>query len=103
MVVIRRELPRTKVAGLAVRAGRIGAHEGSPLPCTTPAADRLCLYRVHEFLARRASGGSPDLLLWCALELAADRPDEAEQLAPQCGNDLLLGLTAHQQRSVACM
>ena len=43
MVVIRRELPRTKDAGPAVKACRIGNDEDSPLPCATPAADRLCL------------------------------------------------------------
>ena len=31
MVVIRRELPRTRVAGLATGAGRIVSLEGSPL------------------------------------------------------------------------
>jgi hypothetical protein len=58
MVVIRRELPRTSVAGLAVKAGRIEQDEDSPLPCAIPAADRLCLDRVHEFLAHRLLGGS---------------------------------------------
>ena len=52
MVVIRRELPRTKIAGPAKKACRIGAHEDSPLPCAIPAADPWCLYRVHVMWIR---------------------------------------------------
>src|SRR5271170_673327 len=48
MVVIRRELPRTSLAGPAKKACRIGGHEDSPLPCAIPAADPWCLYRVHK-------------------------------------------------------
>ncbi len=48
MVVIRRELPRTRIAGPAMKAWRIDLHEDSPLPCAIPAADPWCLYRVHD-------------------------------------------------------
>jgi len=43
MVVIRRERPRTRIAGQAVKACRIGAHEDSPLPCAySPFKRRAC-------------------------------------------------------------
>src|SRR5579864_4588064 len=100
MVVIRRELPRTNGASLAAMGLSHRRCEGSPLPCATPAADRLCLYRAHELLAGHASGGPPYLLGLCALELAADRPDEAEQLSAHRGDHLLLGLPARQQRPI---
>ena len=90
MVVIRRELPRTKSAGRAVKAGRIGGVEDSPAPCAIPAADHLCLCRVHG-ICRGASGGALELL--CSLrtlELNANRPDEAAQLSAYGGNNLLL-------------
>ena len=41
MVVIRRELPRTTGAGSVHELARIGSDEGSPLPWTLAAADRL--------------------------------------------------------------
>src|SRR6185437_5051521 len=88
MVVIRRELPGTRNAGPAAGACRIGGHEDSPLPCATPAADRLCLYRAHG-TSLRASGGAAYLLLeWCALEFAAYRPDKAQQLTAERRDDL---------------
>jgi hypothetical protein len=59
MVVIRRELPRANGAGPAAVGLSHRRIEDSPLPCATPAADRLCLYRAHEFLAGHASGGLP--------------------------------------------
>ncbi len=78
MVVIRRELPRTKDAGQGAMACRIESHEDSPLPCATPAADRLCLCRVHAFLADRVSGSAAHLLDLGAFDLAANRPDKAQ-------------------------
>jgi hypothetical protein len=79
MVVIRRELPRTKGAGPAVEGLSHRSGEDSPLPRAIPAADRLCLVRVHELLAGRLLG-SPAYLsrVSGALELAADRPDKAQ-------------------------
>jgi hypothetical protein len=103
MVVIRRELPRTNGAGLATVGLSHRRGEDSPLPCATPAADRLCLYRSHEFIAGYASGGSPNLLGLCTLELAADRPDEAEQLSAERSDHLLLGFATGQQRAIARM
>jgi hypothetical protein len=48
IIVIRRELPRTRGAGPAMKACRIAAHEDSPLPCAIPAADHWCLYEIHS-------------------------------------------------------
>ena len=103
MVVIRRELPRTSGADPAAMGLSHSGDEDSPLPCAAPAADRLCLYRVHELLAAsRPSGSSPYLPL-VTLELTADRPDEAEQLPAESGDDLLLVFTLGQQRSITGM
>ena len=78
MVVIRRELPRTSVAGPAVKVCRIEADEDSPLPWATPAADRLCLDRVHENFADCAASGSlTERARVSALDFTADRPDKA--------------------------
>jgi hypothetical protein len=92
MVVIRRQLPRTNGAGLATVGLSHRRGEDSPLPCATPAADRLCLYRSHEFIAGYASGGSPNLLGLCTLELAADRPDEPSNSRPSAVTTFCLGL-----------
>src|SRR4051794_5258087 len=63
IIVIRRELPRTRGAGPAIEACRIAAHEDSPLPCAIPAADHWCLYEVHGGLRCVAdSGGAANLL-----------------------------------------
>ena len=103
MIVIRRELPRTNGADPAAVGLSHSGDEDSPLPCAAPAADRLCLDRVHELLATsHPSGSSPHLLL-VTLELTADRPDEAEQLPAQSGDDLLLVLALGQQCSITGM
>src|SRR5687767_11458991 len=105
MVVIRRELPRTRVAGPARKACRIAVHEGSPLPCAIPAADRWCLYRAHRNLARSAAvvSGSASHLLMRALDFDADRPDKPEQLPRNGGDRVLLALAARDQPRVALM
>ena len=104
MVVIRRELPRTSVAGPATKACRIGVREDSPLPCAIPAADPWCLYRVHGY-SPLTSGGplerAPGRDSLRALGRDADGPDEAEQLTAHRGDDLLLGLALCQQPRVA--
>src|ERR1039458_7229578 len=85
MVVIRRELPRTKSAGRAVKAGRIGGVEDSPAPCAIPAADHLCLCRVHR-ICRGASGGALELLCSLrALELNARRHVDERATTPHRG------------------
>jgi hypothetical protein len=84
MVVIRRERPRTKIAGQVVKAYRIRNHKASPMPCAIPAADHLCLYRVHGLSVGAVSGRALELLgarTVGAFEFNADRPDEAQQLA----------------------
>src|SRR5882762_9568084 len=104
MVVIRRELPRTRVAGPARKACRIGAHEDSPLPCAIPAADPWCLYRVHDD-SLVTSGGPLERARWSvgcgALGRYTDGPNEAEQLPAHRGNDLLFRLASGQQLRIA--
>ena len=103
MVVIRRELLRTNGAGPVATGLSHRRIEDPPLPRATPAADRLCPYRAHEFLAGHASGGPPYLLVLCALEFHTDRPDEAEQLSAERGDHLLFGLAPRQQGPVTRM
>src|SRR5258708_7781984 len=103
MVVIRRELPRTRVAGPARKACRIASSEDSPLPCAIPAADPWCLYRVHGY-SPLSSGGPLERASGClglrALSRDADGPDEAEQFTAHRGDDLLLGLAFCQQLGI---
>lgn len=94
MIVIRRELSRTRRADSAVKACRIEAHKDSPLPCATPAADRWCLYRAHR-MARHTSGSAARLPELRTFDLTADRLDKTQPLTPDCRGHLLLPPSCH--------
>jgi hypothetical protein len=100
MVVIRRELPRTRVAGKAMKASRIVSGEGSPLPCAFPAADPWCLYRVVHGYSPLTSGRplerAPGRAGLRTLGRDADVPDEAQELSAYRSDDLLLRFALRQ-------
>jgi hypothetical protein len=92
MVVIRRELPRTSSASLA--GGRSHrTDEGSPF--RMPPRPRS---HGHDADCLRALRGGA-----LALDLKANGPDKAEQLAPDGGDDVLLGLAAPREATVTTM
>src|SRR5262245_32206998 len=101
MVVIRRELPRTRVVGqargLPHRAGR-----GSSYPCP-PRPTRALFLKSHlRLLVFRLSGvASPAAALLLLLDLDSDRPDEPEQLPADGDSDLLLELALSHEAPIA--
>ena len=106
MVVSRRELPRTSIAGPAVMACRIGAYEDSPLPCAIPAADHLRLNGVHRLpaaISRRAL----ERAAWClrlrALSGNTDGPDKPQQFSADRGDHLLLRFAFGEQLRIPGM
>ena len=87
MVVIRRELPRTRSAGLA--GGRShSSDEGSPFQ--VPPRPRS--HRCHI---------SGRLRRTLAFDLNSDRPDESEQFATHGRHDVLTGLAPRREAAVA--
>ena len=76
------------------------------MPCATPAADHLCLNRVHRLIfvtSGRALERTARGLRLRALGGDADGPDEAQQLSPHGGDDLLLRFAFCQQLRVSGM
>jgi len=95
MVMIRRELPRTKCAGWGRSPFRIETDEGSPSrgSCTViGAAVQKCI------LVSISGGGFLSLFRFCC-----NGPDEAQQFAPQCCYDLILVLAAGREGLVSLM
>src|SRR5215469_5792981 len=101
IIVIRRELPRTRGAGPAVKACRIAGHEDSPLPCAIPAADHWCLCERHGVVSPLTSSGASLLLgLLVVLNFDANRPNKSQQLPRHCGHRMLLALAARCEAGV---
>src|SRR5712671_6002895 len=88
-----------------VRPGgyRIEASEDSPLPRATTAAVRLRFAPSLPCDSFGRSGGLAQRDLRFPLHVYADRPDEAEQLAPDGRDRLLFALAAPHQLHVALM
>jgi hypothetical protein len=89
MVVIRRELPRTRVANPAEKACRIAKHEGSPFRGSLGLRSRGPAFMIDEFLN--------DLRGRLSLNCDTDSPDEAKHLARHRRDDLLLVLPLRQE------
>src|SRR5580765_5817439 len=78
---------------------RIERVEGSPLPWAATVAVHWCSRFPSWSWPSLCSGSACERGTGGALDLDADGPDEAEQLAPDGSDGLLLGLAAtHQAR-----
>src|SRR5213079_2096984 len=88
MVVIRRELPRTRVAGPARGLSRRSAED--PPSRVPPDRRPLCssILIVVVLGVRAALGGGGRTACRVLLDVHADRPDKAEELAADRGHDL---------------
>src|SRR6266852_9649397 len=103
MVVIRRELPRTSVAGPARGLSRRSAEDP---PSRVPPDHRpLCSRSVIVVVlaVRAALGGSGRTAGRVLLDVHADRPDKAEELAGDRGHDLRGGFPLGEQAHVAAV
>src|SRR5947207_14058755 len=101
MVVVRRELPRTRVAGPA----RGLSHRSAEDPPSRVPPDRrpLCSSSVIVVVlaVRAALGGGGGTACRVLLDVHADRPDKAEELAADRGHDLRGGFPLGDQSHVA--
>ena len=88
MVMIRRELPRTKRAGWGRSPFRIEDEEGSPFrgPCAVIGS------AVQQNIECSSLGCFRELLLF--LGFHGNRPNEAEQFTSERGHNLVLVLAA---------
>ena len=98
MVVIRRELPRTRVAspasGLSHRSVEDPPFRG---PLDRPLIGSVFMMCGSDSDLRRAPRRGPVLLL----NMHSDGPDEAQQLAGDRGDHLLLGFALADQSAIA--
>src|SRR3989449_6264062 len=99
MVVIRRELPRTSVA----RSARGLSHRSAEGPPFRVPSDRPLIGSMNIMLGSRCPlglSGAPSRRAQTLLDVYSDRPDEAQQLARDGGDRLLLGLALADQPAV---
>src|SRR5262245_31837904 len=95
MVVIRRELPRTNIAGPA-RGLSHNRHEDPPLrvpldrPLICPAL--ISFARPWSLESLRHSSATARLFVEVLFDGHPDRPDESEQLSAHSRDHLLFGL-----------
>src|SRR5947208_1300711 len=99
MVVIRRELPRTSVA----RSARGLSHRSHEDPPFRVPSDRPLIGSMNMTLDSRLPQGlcgAPSCRAQALLDVHPDRPDEAQQLARDGGDHLLLRLALADQPAV---
>src|SRR5436190_3746943 len=101
MVVIRRELPRTRVAGPATGLSRRSAEDPpSRVPPDRRPHCSSILIRVLP-VVRAALGARGRATCGVLLDVHTDRPDKAEELAADRGHDLRGGFPLGDQSRVA--
>ena len=93
MVVIRRELPRTRVANPAAKACRIAKREGSPFRGSLGLRSRSPAFMIDGLLK--------DLRGRFSLNCDANSPDEAKHLSRHRRDHLLLVLPFRQEPHIA--
>src|SRR4051794_29483170 len=96
MVMIRRELPRTRGAGWVRRPCRIEVEEGSPFRGPLRCHRLRCPAEHSAYLGRLR-----ELLLLFGFD--SDSPDKAEQFASDPSHNLIFVLTARRHRFVPFM
>src|SRR5581483_3084586 len=102
MVVIRRELPRTRSVGPALRPANIGAHEDPPSVCPLSRCP-LCFTVIKPGAWLDQLRGTPLRRAHThrALHVCANGPDKPQQLAAHGRYDLLFCFTFGQELAVA--
>src|SRR5207249_1880271 len=101
LVVLRRELPRTRVASPAMGLSHRSLEDPpSRVPLDRPLVCSVFMVPPFDFrYLRRAPRRGPVLLLY----VHSDGPDEAQQLTCHRGDHLLLGLALADQSAIAAV